>query len=442
MGDGVVGLVGWGGGWRVGFVWLENWVLLLGVCDGLSLWLWVPAGCGGWCGRWGGGGGGVVGLGKALFVAGCCWWVGWVCGVGLGWVCIVVGDVVEFRVVMGVVWGGIGSWVVGGLGGGALGWVGCVGVVVGVVCGCGGWGWGWGLGLLLGCVVLLGVGGVSGLNLGGLVRVGGVFGERFVRGGGVEVVVWGCWVLLCGVVWGAGGGQWLGEGVLWGGVGLWGGGWEGCVGAHGCSSLTLHDEFATLPPIIPDGPIAILGLGGGTAAHLMLTLWPSLHLHGWEIDQILIDKAREHLGLSDLEKHTEGGGILHVHIGDALSPSTSIPGGYAGIVVDLFSGGDVLPQLQEVQTWLELHDKLMPNGRLMVNCGGSIDNDGPWEKNSTLYTLCKAFPGQVNWRMMPKSDGGNYLALSGPLPDLTMWAASLPDRLSSSVMQWTSCSPS
>ncbi|GJS80553.1 hypothetical protein Tco_0730434 [Tanacetum coccineum] len=65
------------------------------------------------------------------------------------------------------------------------------------------------------------------------------------------------------------------------------------------------DEFATLPPIIPDGPIAILGL------------------------------------------HTEGGGILHVHIGDALSPSTSIPGGYAGIVVDLFSGGDVLPQLQE-----------------------------------------------------------------------------------------------
>ncbi|PWA39252.1 S-adenosyl-L-methionine-dependent methyltransferases superfamily protein [Artemisia annua] len=201
------------------------------------------------------------------------------------------------------------------------------------------------------------------------------------------------------------------------------------------------DEFASLPPIIPDGPIAILGLGGGTAAHLMLTLWPSLHLHGWEIDEILIDKAREHLGLSDLEKHTEGGGILHVHIGDALSPSTSIPGGYAGIVVDLFSGGEVLPQLQEVQTWLDINDKLMPNGRLIVNCGGSTNNetDGLCEKNSTLNTLCKAFPGQINWRMMPKSDGGNYLAFSGPLPDLTTWAAALPDRLSSSVVQWSSC---
>lgn len=86
----------------------------------------------------------------------------------------------------------------------------------------------------------------------------------------------------------------------------------------------------------------------------------------------MIDKAREHLGLSDLEKHTEDGGVLHVHIGDALSTSSNIPGGYAGnfiivnqlniiyfhccfiseffsgIVIDLFSGGEVLAQLQEV----------------------------------------------------------------------------------------------
>nr|XP_028953903.1 uncharacterized protein LOC103435335 isoform X2 [Malus domestica] len=107
------------------------------------------------------------------------------------------------------------------------------------------------------------------------------------------------------------------------------------------------DEFASLPAIVPKGPIAILGLGGGTAAHLMLDLWPSLQLEGWEIDQILIDKAREYLGLSDLEKRTQAGGVLNVHIGDALSPSVNIPGGYAGIVIDLFSDGKVLPQLQE-----------------------------------------------------------------------------------------------
>ncbi|CAH1448861.1 unnamed protein product [Lactuca virosa] len=200
------------------------------------------------------------------------------------------------------------------------------------------------------------------------------------------------------------------------------------------------DEFATLPAIIPEGPIAIFGLGGGTAAHLMLTLWPSLQLHGWEIDEILIDKAREHLGLSDLEKHTEDGGVLHVHIGDALSTSSNIPGGYAGIVIDLFSGGEVLAQLQEVETWLEINKKLMPNGRLMVNCGGS--SDAIWEKNSTINAMCKAFPGQVNWKKMPKSDGENYLAFTGPLPDLSMWSVGLPDRLSSSIKQWTSCFPS
>ncbi|XP_076946549.1 uncharacterized protein LOC143618110 [Bidens hawaiensis] len=203
------------------------------------------------------------------------------------------------------------------------------------------------------------------------------------------------------------------------------------------------DEFASLPPILPQGPIAILGLGGGTAAHLMLTLWPSLHLHGWEIDDILIDKAREHLGLSDLENHPQQGGVLNVHIGDALSASTTVSGGYAGIVVDFFSGGEVLPQLQEVENWLELNKKLMPNGRIMVNCGGSTSITGStdWEKNNTLVTLCKAFPGQVNWKNMGESESENYLALTGPLPDLTRWGAALPDRLGSSVVQWASCFP-
>ncbi|KAK2967430.1 hypothetical protein RJ640_022362 [Escallonia rubra] len=164
------------------------------------------------------------------------------------------------------------------------------------------------------------------------------------------------------------------------------------------------DDFASLPAIVPEGPIAIFGLGGGTAAHLMLGVWPSLQLEGWEIDLILIDKAREFLGLADLEKQTSGGGILNVHVGDALSPLTTVPGGYAGIVIDLFSEGKVLPQLQEAKIWLELNDKLMPNGRLMVNCGGTSDGsfspgisstDSSWEQNSTIKAMCEAFSRQV-----------------------------------------------
>ncbi|XP_049349984.1 uncharacterized protein LOC125814564 [Solanum verrucosum] len=217
------------------------------------------------------------------------------------------------------------------------------------------------------------------------------------------------------------------------------------------------DEFASLPAVVPKGPLAIFGLGGATAAHLMLELWPSLLLVGWEIDEILIAKAREYLGLSDLEKHTQGGGVLEVHIGDVFSSSVTIPGGYAGIIVDLFSDGKVLPQLEEVRTWLEMNNMLMPNGRLMVNCGAATKElsdtsemmqpdipkrDDPLELNATINALCKAFPEQVSWKKLPKSAGENYLALTGPLPDLDIWSAHLPDLLSSSVKEWRSCTPS
>lgn len=204
------------------------------------------------------------------------------------------------------------------------------------------------------------------------------------------------------------------------------------------------DEFASLPAIVPKGLIAILGLGGGTAAHLMLDLWPSLELEGWDIDEILIEKSREFLGLSDLEKHTPAGGILHVRIGDALSPSVHTPGGYAGIVVDLFADGKVLPQLTEVETWLTLKDKLMPNGRLMVNCGAAdnevSDTFSEWEYNLSITAMCQAFSEQlINWKKMPEEKGKNYLALSGPLPDLDAWSAAVPDQLSLSVEQWRPC---
>ncbi|XWS58864.1 hypothetical protein CRYUN_Cryun08bG0071500 [Craigia yunnanensis] len=212
------------------------------------------------------------------------------------------------------------------------------------------------------------------------------------------------------------------------------------------------DEFASFPPIVPEGPIAIYGLGGGTAAHLMLDEWPSLQLEGWEIDEILIDKAREYFGLSHLERCNKDGGGLQVHVDDAFSPIQHLPAGYAGMIIDLFSDGKVLSQLQEVETWLELSDRLMPDGRLMVNCGGVSESyidgklhhqsvDEIWIQNSTIKALAKAFPGQVNWKRMPERRGQNYLALTGPLPDLTSWSAIVPGHLSETVKQWRPCSP-
>nr|XP_016470303.1 PREDICTED: uncharacterized protein LOC107792593 [Nicotiana tabacum] len=105
-----------------------------------------------------------------------------------------------------------------------------------------------------------------------------------------------------------------------------------------------------------------------------------------------------------------------------------------------------------------MNKMLMPNGRLMVNCGAATkewsntssemiqpeisEKDDPRELNATINALCKAFPGQVSWKKLPKRAGENFLALTGPLPDLAIWSARFPDQLSSSVKEWRSCMPS
>uniref|UniRef100_A0A0D9VNZ1 Uncharacterized protein n=1 Tax=Leersia perrieri TaxID=77586 RepID=A0A0D9VNZ1_9ORYZ len=81
------------------------------------------------------------------------------------------------------------------------------------------------------------------------------------------------------------------------------------------------------------------------------------------------------------EKTTESGGSLSVHIGDALSPSATIEGGFS-------------------------------DGRIMVNCGGAdaavslADDAGPlsWVQNPTIKALCAAFPGQRVAVIIPRSE--------------------------------------
>ena len=45
------------------------------------------------------------------------------------------------------------------------------------------------------------------------------------------------------------------------------------------------------------------------------------------------------------------------------------------------------------------------------------------------------FEGQLSWKKMPKREGENYLALTGPLPDLISWSAIVPDPLRTAVKQ-------
>ncbi|KAI9116284.1 hypothetical protein K1719_012451 [Acacia pycnantha] len=89
----------------------------------------------------------------------------------------------------------------------------------------------------------------------------------------------------------------------------------------------------------------------------------------------------------------------------------------------------------------------------MMNCGGldggadapddaSVDSETLiWLQNPALKALSRAFPGQLSWKRMPKENGANFMALTGPMPDLQSWSASLPSPLSSNVKHWRPCEP-
>ena len=208
-----------------------------------------------------------------------------------------------------------------------------------------------------------------------------------------------------------------------------------------------YDEFASLPSILPPGPVAIFGLGAGSGARVLLHSWPHLRIEGWEIDSQVVRVARKYFGLLDLERfHTRSlkngylvargrGGVrgrrsryreentslrksaysdslyhetpyqctggVTVRIGDAFAAefgeSTTgsrgaghlVAGGgggentdirteefgckeigrYAGIIVDVFSHGKPNMELRDAATWHRIVSKLLPGGRLMINCG-------------------------------------------------------------------------
>jgi hypothetical protein len=54
--------------------------------------------------------------------------------------------------------------------------------------------------------------------------------------------------------------------------------------------------------------------------------------------------------------------------------------------------------LIQVETWLQIAKKLMPGGRIIVNCGGAGVEESlssSWVQNPTIKALCSAFPRQV-----------------------------------------------
>lgn len=202
---------------------------------------------------------------------------------------------------------------------------------------------------------------------------------------------------------------------------------------------TYFDVFATLPPILPPGPIGVLGFGAGSAAKLILELYPEVVIHGWELDPAVIDVGREYFGLSKLEKQYKD--RIFIYIGNALN--ASLRDGFSGILVDLFSKGCLLPELQDPLTWKKLKKGLRKGGRIMVNVGGRCveaedsKRDGKMVMEETMKAIHEVFPDQLYVLNLGNRKDDSSIALTGHLPNSKEWKKALPKPLRGYVDMWT-----
>ncbi|KDP31045.1 hypothetical protein JCGZ_11421 [Jatropha curcas] len=211
--------------------------------------------------------------------------------------------------------------------------------------------------------------------------------------------------------------------------------------SHKLLTNTYFDVFATLPPILPPGPVAILGFGAGSAARLILELYQNGRVHGWELDPSVIAVGRKYFGLERLERDFSD--RLFIYIGNALSLESYVRDGFSGILVDLFSKGSVIPELQDPNTWEEFTRCLRKGGRIMVNVGGRCveaedkRRDGAVVMQDTLKAMHQVFGDNLFVLSLGSQNDDSTIALTGELPDLDAWKSVVPRSLRFYMDMWT-----
>ncbi|KAI8464383.1 MAG: hypothetical protein J3K34DRAFT_526227 [Monoraphidium minutum] len=199
------------------------------------------------------------------------------------------------------------------------------------------------------------------------------------------------------------------------------------------------DYFATLPPLLGEGPVGLFGWGGGTHARLLTEVYdPPPRLLAWELDPRVLDACRLGMGLEELQRAAGG---MAVQLGNPLDPSSaSVPGGFAGIIVDLFLDGKLLPPLMGVEAWKGVRARLRdPSaGRVMAHLGPAADEGGALVPQTVLAlnAMAEAFDGEVHYIDPPEGSQLDVIALTGPLPTRDDWGAAVGPLLAPYTVDW------
>ncbi|GMH35821.1 hypothetical protein BSKO_03689 [Bryopsis sp. KO-2023] len=204
---------------------------------------------------------------------------------------------------------------------------------------------------------------------------------------------------------------------------------QDCEGMH---SVTFGEQVASdglwgamsiLPALVPDGPIGLFGLGSGSIAHCIRCFYPNRDMVGWEIDPQMVEIGRQWMDLGDVEKN----GNLVINVGDCFSGDAQVPGGFAGIIVNVYTQNCLNSELTQVETMIDLKNRLARGGRILVNLAGDEET-----MEEARDALMEAFEGEV---MFKYATAGNLIALTGLIPSEKSWQK-LPDALTENSENW------
>jgi len=145
----------------------------------------------------------------------------------------------------------------------------------------------------------------------------------------------------------------------------------------------------------------ILGLGGGTVAHLLTKKFGPIPIDGVELDPVIVEVGKKFFDLDKLKN-------LNIIIGDAVdfvqNPSdySLVPNAYCLIIVDLYVGSKY-PRSAESPTFFAALKRLThPSGVIVFNRLSSKKNSGFGEKLKENF-------GDFSKKTVPSKFGGHNL---------------------------------
>jgi spermidine synthase len=190
------------------------------------------------------------------------------------------------------------------------------------------------------------------------------------------------------------------------------------------SAGPVWDALAMSALALPSPPraVAMLGLGGGSAARVLRALAPGAHIVGIERDAHVIEAARQVLGLDDLD--------LEVVTGDALEWLRRERRRFDIVIEDLFVG-----PLRTVRKPDWLPEPGLGLARRRLRPGGLIASNTIHETPAMRRALLRLFPAVLS---LDVAEHHNQILIAGerlPAPRALRTAARAHDDLHDSLRQ-------